>query len=132
MLVVDASALLEMLLGGEDARALGDAITAEPACAPDLIDAEVMHRLVTIGKHGEATSDEISSRVRLLRDAPLVRVPTRQLLDGALPLTAALSGYDAVSVALARSVGGTLVTCDHRLARTAHQQFGVEAWTPAG
>lgn len=67
--------------------------------------------------------------MRLLRDAPILRVPTRQLLEVALLLTAALSGYDAVYVALARSVHGTLVTADVRLARTARQQFGVAVQT---
>lgn len=129
MLVVDASALLEVLLGTAAGGRLGPAIVAEPACAPDLIDAEVLHRLVTLGKHGAAPADEIAVRVRLLRDAPILRVPTRQLLEAALPLTAALSGYDAVYVALARSVQGTLVTADVRLARTARQQFGVAVQT---
>ncbi|HZI96951.1 MAG TPA: PIN domain-containing protein [Actinomycetales bacterium] len=80
--------------------------------------------------HGRATTEEVSARVDLLRDAPLVRVPTRQLLEAALPLAAALSGYDAVYMALARAVRGTLVTVDERLARTAHRQFGVRVRTP--
>ena len=57
-------------------------------------------------------------------------MPTRQLLEAALPLAAALSGYDAVYMALARAVRGTLVTVDERLARTAHRQFGVRVRTP--
>jgi predicted nucleic acid-binding protein len=125
VLVVDASALLEVLLDKTAGRRVAAAIAAEPCCAPDLVDAEVLHRLVTLGKHGAATSEEVRARVGLLRDAPLVRVPTRQLLDAALPLTVALSGYDAVYVALARLVTGTLLTGDARLARTAHEQFGV-------
>lgn len=129
MLVVDASALLEVLLRTPGAERLGADLVTEPACAPDLIDAEVLHRLVTLGKHGAAGPEEVAARVRLLHDAPLVRVPTRQLLGTALPLTAALSGYDAVYVALPRSVRGTLVTADARLARTAHRQFGVEVQT---
>jgi len=126
VLVVDASALLELLLGGAQAEQVGSAITSGPACAPDLIDAEVLPRLVTLGKHGAATPAEVRARVGLLRDAPLVRVPTRQLLDAALPMTVALSGYDALYVALARSVSGVLLTGDARLARTADEQFGVE------
>ncbi len=129
MLVVDASALLEVLLRTAAAEGVAAAIASEPACAPDLIDAEVLHRLTTLGKHGAAPPDQVADRVRLLRDAPLVRIPTRHLLDAALPLTSALSGYDAVYVALARSVGGTLVTGDTRLARTAHRQFGVTVRT---
>ena len=82
-----------------------------------------------MGKHGTAGPADVRDRVELLRDAPLVRVPSRQLLDAALPLTAALSGYDGIYVALALSVSGLLLTADKRLARTAREQFGVEVWT---
>lgn len=47
------------------------------------------------------------------------------LLEQAFGLSAALSGYDALYVALARQLGCPLVTADARLARTARRQFGI-------
>ena len=97
------------------------------AQAPHSLDAEVLHRLVVLGKQGAMTANEVATAVDDLRDAPIIRVDHDQLLRDALRFSAALSGYDAMYVALAGLLTCPLLTTDGRLARTARSQFAVDA-----
>ena len=127
MIVLDASALLELLLRTPAGLRVEERMTTEPAYAPHLLDAEVLHRLVAMGKGGLLDPSEVESGVADLRDAPIERVDHRVLLSAARRLAVALSGYDALYAALAQETGATLVTSDGRLARTAREQFGITA-----
>ncbi len=97
----------------------------EPAAAPHLFDAEVLHRLVRFGKLGVLTPHELDTAVEDLRDAPITRVDQRPLLERAKEFSVALSGYDAIYAALAEGLEATLVTGDRGLAETARVQFGL-------
>ena len=100
-------------------------LAIETAAAPHLLDAEVLHRLVSFGKQRVMADEEVASAVADLRDAPITRVDHRLLLDRAHAMSAFLSGYDAWYAALAAETGGTLVTGDRGFARTARSQFGL-------
>lgn len=125
MIVVDASAFLELLLRTPTGLRVERALVDQPAVAPHLFDAEVLHRLVAFGKQGVLATHEVESAVVDLRDAPIRRVDPRPLLEAAHRLTAALSGYDALYAALAEATGAALVTGDRRLAATARRQLGL-------
>lgn len=129
MIVLDASAFLELLLRTPVGLAVEDLLTAEAALAPHLLDAEVLHRLVAWAKTGVLEPHEVHAAVADLRDAPIERVDHRPLLATAEQLTVALSGYDALYAALARETGTRLVTGDRRLAAIATSQFGIDAPT---
>lgn len=125
MIVVDAAAMIELLLRTDSGLEVETRIMAGLACAPQLLDAEVLHRLVTMGKRGQLDSSEVDSGVADLRDAPIVRIGHRPLLAAAVRLAVAMSGYDALYAALALETGATLVTADRTLARTASRQFDI-------
>lgn len=106
--------------------AVEELLRGDVAATPHLFDAEVLHRLVAFGKEGVLEPHEVASGVADLRDAPIVRVDHRHLLDRAERLAAALSGYDALYAALAELTGAQLVSCDRAFAATARAQLGLE------
>lgn len=126
MIVIDASAFLELLLRTPTGLVVEELLAQEPAVAPHLFDAEVLHRLVAFGKQRRLEAHEVDSAVADLRDAPIARVDHRPLLIAARKLSPALSGYDALYAALAGVVGGRLVTGNLALAKTARSQLGLE------
>jgi predicted nucleic acid-binding protein len=126
VIVIDASAFLELLLRTPDGLTVEEELGQERALAPHLLDAEVLHRLVTFGKHGVLTAAEVESAVADLRDSPITRVDHRPLLDPARQLSTALSGYDALYAALAQALDARLVTTDRAFAATASSQLGLE------
>jgi predicted nucleic acid-binding protein len=124
VIVIDAGAFLEVLLRSS-AGLIVEPMFDDDVLAPDLLDAEVFNRLVRAEQHNMLDSTAVDERIALLRDAPIDRVPCRDLLTAARAFAAALSGYDALYAALAATLACPLVTTDARLARTAAGQFGV-------
>lgn len=123
MIVVDASAYLELVLRTPVGLAVEEAMLSDLAAAPHLLDAEVLHRLVSFERGGFLSAHDVDDALEDLRDAPIARVDHRPLLSRARALAAALSGYDALYVAAAAELGADLLTADRRLARTARRQF---------
>lgn len=120
MLVVDASALIEVLLQTETGIRWRDRILQpdESLHAPHLIDIEVMSALRRWTMRGElsAATAELASEnlssIRISRYAHLL------LLPRIWQLRANITAYDAAYIALAETIGVPLVTCDAKLART--------------
>lgn len=126
MIVVDASAFLELLLRTGEGRVVEELLAHEVAATPHLFDAEVLHRVVTFGNRGVLKVHEVHSAIADLRDAPIVRVDHRPLLERARALSAALSGYDALYATVAELSGSRLVTGDAAFASTARSQLGLD------
>lgn len=119
MIVLDASALVELLLGSELGRAVADRI-AEPSLGlhvPHLADVEVTQALRRYVREGTLPAGEAESALEDLRSLDLERHGHEALLDRVWALRQNLTAYDAVYVALAESLDATLLTCDGRLAR---------------
>lgn len=123
MIVIDASAFLEVLMRSTSGLAVEALL--QDTMAPDLLDAEVFHRLVRAEQGGVLQPRQLEERLALLYDAPIERVPCREPLTTARQFVTAMSGYDALYAALAASLPCPLVTTDGRLARTATTQFGL-------
>ena len=127
VLVVDASVLAVALGddGNHGARAR-QRLMGEVLFAPELIDLEVLSVLrrsvatasMTAGRGEEAVVD--------LFDLPLRRASHRPLLLRCWELRDNLTCYDASYVALAETLGVTLVTADARLARAPGVRCSVE------
>lgn len=118
MFVVDASALVAYLTGGEHAEAVRVHLLApyEALWAPHLIDAEVGHVLrrgVLAGGLGAKAAREALAD---MADLPLRRASHRGLLDRAWALRENLSFYDGLYVALAERLRATLLTLDGGIA----------------
>jgi predicted nucleic acid-binding protein len=119
MIVLDASAIVELLLGTRRGRAIAHRV-ADPAVAlhvPHLADIEVAQALRRYLKEGEIDVGAAKAALDDLRSMDVERHAHEPLLDRVWALRQNLSAYDAVYVALAEALGATLLTCDGKLAR---------------
>ena len=128
MIVVDASALVEMLLP----TAAGEAVSArlfdsgDSLAAPHLIDAEAAQVLRRYAQAGEI--DDLHGRESMadLADMPIRRYPHSVLLPRVWELRRNLTAYDALYVALSEALHAPLVTRDRRLAGSAGHGADIE------
>lgn len=117
MLVVDASCLYEVLTGGPVAEPIRAQLALDQdQAAPHVIDVEVMGVIRGDWLSGRIDDTACDLAIEDLRDWPGERFDHRPLLDRAWELRAQVRGWDAVYVALAEGLGGTLLTLDGRLA----------------
>jgi predicted nucleic acid-binding protein len=119
VIVLDASAVLDLLLGTPTGRSIGDRIADAGLGlhAPHLLDVEVTQALRRLVRDGEL---EARSAVRALADLSALDIRRHgheMLLERAWALRGNLTAYDAMYVALAEAMGGILLTCDGKLAR---------------
>ncbi|GEK20492.1 type II toxin-antitoxin system VapC family toxin [Cellulomonas xylanilytica] len=126
MLVVDASVVVDFLLDPdglrERFRAGGDDLHA-----PAHLDVEVLSALRRLAQRGFLTQGRARGAVDDLADLPLSRYEVTPLLRRSWELQEQVSAYDAPYVALAEALDATLLTRDHRLARTSGHSARVEA-----
>ena len=119
MIVLDASAIVELLLGTDQGRLVAARI-ADPGLglhAPHLVDVEVAQALRRYVREGELKPASAAAALEALRALDLERHGHEPLLDRVWALRENLTAYDAVYVALAEALDSTLLTCDGRLAR---------------
>lgn len=128
MIVVDASAALEVLLRTPAAAAVEKRIfdPAETLHAPHLIDVEVAQVLRRYAASGEADPDRCRTALSDLVDLPLIRYPHDILLPRVWELRDNLTAYDAVYVALAEALDAPLLTRDRRLANAPGHRARIE------
>lgn len=118
MIVVDASAAIELLLRSTAAPAI-EAIVFAPGAslhAPQLVDIEVAQVLRRYVAAGELDAARGSAALADLCDLPMQRYPHDMLLPRIWALRNNLTAYDAAYVALAEALDARLVTRDNRLA----------------
>jgi predicted nucleic acid-binding protein len=119
VIVLDASALVELLLNTATGRTIATRI-ADPALGlhvPHLADVEVAQALRRYAKDGELDVADAAVALEDLRSLDLQRHAHEPLLERVWELRHNLSAYDAVYVALAEVLDTVLLTCDGRLAR---------------
>lgn len=117
LVVVDASALVSLLGRDTKADAVRQAIGEADMVAPDLINAEVLSVLRRDVERGDMSSRRAAQAVRDLREAPLTRLPTLDVIDAAWSWRANATAYDGMYVGLAARLGAPVVTCDVSLSR---------------
>ena len=128
MIVADASAVLELLLGTTASVDIRRRLleSGESLHAPHLIDleiAQVLRRYVLIG---EMTRQRGKQALTDLMDLPIIRYPHDLFLSRIWALRHNLTAYDAAYLALAESLPAPLITCDARLAATLGHRATVE------
>ena len=119
MIVLDASTLVELLLGTKTGRSIADRI-ADPALAlhvPHLADVEVTQALRRCVREGDLDVGAAAAALDDLASLDLERHSHEPLLQRAWALRDNLTAYDAVYVALAEALDCLLLTCDGGLAR---------------
>jgi len=118
--VVDASALVDFLLGTDHGRSVGMVLSRFAVLhAPAHIDAEVLSALGRLHRAGTITARQATSRLEELAAAPIQRHALMSLLAGAWRRRARLRLVDALYVELSETLGATLLTTDTRLAAAA-------------
>jgi predicted nucleic acid-binding protein len=115
--VVDASAIVELLLGSSHADEVDRAI-GEGAFAPELMDIEVVQTLIGLERRGQMEATIAALSIRVLENMPITRLPHGGLLEDAWDHRKNLTAYDAIYAALANRLGIRLVTADRGLAGT--------------
>lgn len=118
MLVVDASALYEALVGTEAGEAVRQRLLADGHLnAPHVIDVEVLGIIRKGILLDRVDMTAASQAVDDLRDWPGRRFGHEGLLHRGWELRGHVRACDAMYVALAEALGATLLTLDERLAR---------------
>lgn len=128
MIVVDASAVLELLLDTAAApdienRLSGTAESLQAPHLPDLEIAQVLRRYVLIG---ELTPQRGEQALTDLADFPIIRYPHDFFLWRIRVLRHPVTACDAAYLALAESLPAPLITCDARLAATPGHRTTIE------
>ena len=131
MVVVDASALVEMLLGRPGGPVVAQHIADhdDDLHAPHLVDLEVTNALRRAIAAEEVSGERATYAFTTLLDLHIVRYDHASLLPRVWSLRDNMTAYDAAYVALAENVvepGTPLLTTDARLARAAREHTRVE------
>lgn len=132
MIVLDASAVIELLLGTPVGRAIAVRI-ADPALGlhvPHLVDVEVAQVIRRYARDRQLDTAAAAGALDDLRSLDLQRHAHEPLLDRVWALRQNLSAYDAVYVALAEALDAVVLTCDGRLARAPSAAHRVELIRP--
>jgi predicted nucleic acid-binding protein len=131
LIVLDASAAIELLLGTPRAEALATRLldADERLHAPHLFDIEVtqaLRRLAQLRQISTVRAQEALDDAALLT---IERHPHTDLLPRIWSLRNALSAYDAAYIALAEALDAPLITCDAKLAKSQGHGAAIELIT---
>ena len=128
MIVVDASAILEVLLRGPAANAIEQRVLAsgQSLHAPHLLDVEVAHVLRRSALKGDIGEKRGREALEDLVALPIQRHGHEPLLPRVWRLRDTVTAYDAVYVALAEALNAPLVTRDRRLANASGTSARIE------
>ena len=128
MIVVDASALVEVLLRTADAAVIETRLFAagETLHVPHLLDIEVVHAVRRYAVSGRIDAERGRIAMEVLADLPLSRYPHHLLLRRVWDLRNTLTAYDAVYVALAEALDVPLIARDRRLAGASGHRARIE------
>lgn len=114
--IVDASAMVDLLVGSPAATAIRNRLRGHELHAPAHFDAEVLSALGRLHRGGHLTARQVGRRIQGLVAAPIQRHPLPPLLAGAWKLRHNLRLVDAVYVDLAARLEAPIVTTDTGLA----------------
>ena len=117
--VVDASAVVDLLLGADAATAVSARLRHCALHAPAHLDAEVLSALGRVFHAGYLSSEAVERRLGSFTSMPLMRHPLAPLLAGAWGRRDELRLVDALYVELSAHLETPLITTDQRLSRAA-------------
>jgi predicted nucleic acid-binding protein len=122
LIVVDASAITEVLLARPRARAIRVALSPYSELhVPAHFHVEVLSALRRYSLRGRLNDLEASEALATLADLRALTYPIRELISPIWALRLNLTTYDAAYLALARSLDASLITLDAALADAAAQ-----------
>ena len=115
--MIDASALVDLLLGEELGRAVARRLEGRVLHAPAHVDAEVLSALGRLYRAGTIAADDTTRRIDALVSAPIERHPVPQLMVGAWHRREHVRLVDGLYVELAARLHVPLVTTDGAFGR---------------
>lgn len=118
--VVDASALVDLLLGNRLGAEVARRLSDERLHAPAHLDVEVLSALGRLHRGAHLTEEQVETMLASLRAAPIVRHEPADLVRGAWARRDRVRLVDAVYLELADRLDAPLVTTDLRLRHEAH------------
>lgn len=127
MIVVDASVVIEFVVGGKVGRKVEEHLLRERGQihTPALLDVEVLQVLRRMVRSGSLTDNHGGSLVEILGATPITRHAMDPLLPRIWALRENLTAYDAAYVALAEALGCPLITLDQKIARATRLRIDV-------
>ena len=119
-LVVDASAVVEFVLGSTKGRKAAVVMASHTALhAPALISAEALSALRALERRADISPARSAEAVSDVLSIPIRRYPTEPLAGRIWSMRHSVTVYDAQYVALAEALNAPLLTGDRRLAAAA-------------
>ena len=131
MIVLDASAALELLLRAGDHPGLVDRVlkSGDTLAAPHILDLEIAQVLRRFVIAGELTAARAREAIDDHLALGITRYPHDGLLQRVWQLRANCAAYNAAYIALAEAIDGVLITCDSRLSAVPGIRAAVEVIT---
>jgi len=115
-LVLDASAMVDYLVGSSLADDVSERIRDTEVSVPAHFDAEVLSALSRLQRGGDLSEHEVEERVALTAQAPFHRHLLAPLLEGAWAFHHSVRIVDAIYVELTQQLDATIVTTDSGMA----------------
>lgn len=119
MIVLDASACVELLVGTDPDDALLE-VFHEPVCAPAHLDVEVLSTLRGLVLGHVISVDKATEAIEVFYEMPITRHEIWPLAGRIWELREEYTTYDAAYIALAEGLDATLFTCDKKLRGRLH------------
>ncbi len=113
--VVDASAVVDLLLGNALGKLVATRLAGNELHAPAHLDAECLSAFGRLHRAGDLTAVTVEGMLSHLGSAPIARHPVGELITGAWQRRANLRLADALYVELANQLGIAMLTTDMRL-----------------
>lgn len=120
MIVIDASALLELLLGtGRAERVAARALASDQRLhAPHLLDIEIAQALRRLVQLDDLSMSRAEQALEDLAALVIDRHGHQTLVSRIWQLRDSVTAYDGAYVALAEALDAPLLTCDAKLGRS--------------
>ena len=128
MIVLDASAAIELVLNTSAGKQVGDRIADEREAiqAPHLIDVELVHVIRRFAMRNVIGAARGEAAIRLWRMLDVQRHDHEPFMARIWQLRDNFSAYDATYVALAEALSAPLITADRRLASAPQSAVPIE------
>jgi predicted nucleic acid-binding protein len=120
LIVIDASAVIELLINSPAGARVADCIFRDDVSihAPHILDLEVAQVLRKYVFSKEMTAQRASEAIDDFSDLSINRYPHFDFLARIWQLRSSMTSYDAAYVSLAEALDATLLTCDAKLRRS--------------
>ena len=115
MIVIDASAIIEALIGATPAPELLTLVATRTLTAPQLLDIEVLSALRGLERRRTLVPGEAKDALDTYFALTIQRYEIAPVTERIWSLRHAASAHDASYIALAEVIGAPLLTCDARL-----------------